>query len=252
MVHENFAPEHPYSDPRYFQDLHDLVLDSSDVEVFLAELAAVAAQSLASPHLPVACGVTLFRRKKATTVASSDQTAKAMDELQNSFQEGPCLTAMDGMQSVLVPDLLRETRWPNYMAAAAGQGIRSILGVPLLVEGETRAALNLYASRPHAFCGADIERAEAFAAHASKSLRLALRIAQLNDARNDMALAMQSRTVIDLAAGVIMGQNRCSQATAMEIMKAASSARNIKLRHVAQSIIDGVAAGTPVTTHFDE
>ncbi|WP_258803843.1 hypothetical protein [Pseudarthrobacter sp. NS4] len=57
MVPGNFTTNHPHSAPRYFHDLQDLVLESSDVEAFLAELAAVAARSLSSPALPVACGV---------------------------------------------------------------------------------------------------------------------------------------------------------------------------------------------------
>ena len=62
---------------------------------------------------------------------------------------------------------------------------------------------------------------------------------------------MKSCTTIDLAAGVIMAQNRCSQATAMAILKNASSARNIKLRDVAATVIASVSSDTAVTTHFD-
>ncbi len=123
---------------------------------------------------------------------------------------------------------------------------------PLLVEGDTRAALNLYSEQPDAFSNDDIERAEVFASHASKSLRLALKIAQLSDARNDLAAAMQSRTVIDLAVGgAIMAQNHCSQDEAFTILRTASSNRNIKLRHLAKSIISAVSSGK-ITTHFEE
>jgi GAF domain-containing protein len=230
--------------------LQDLVLDSPDVEAFAAELARFTSATFSSVGGPVLCGVTLFRRKKPLTLASSDNRAKAMDELQNTFGEGPCLTAMKHMSSVLVPDLREERRWPDYVAAASNHGIRSILGVPLAVEGETRAALNLYSPKPHGFSGEDISRVEYFASHASKSLRLALRIAQLSDTRDNMAAAMRSRTVIDLAAGAIMAQNRCSQETAMRIMTAASNHRNMKLRDVAASIVNDIARA-PVATHFD-
>ena len=62
---------------------------------------------------------------------------------------------------------------------------------------------------------------------------------------------MKSRTTIDLAAGVIMAQNRCSQATAMAILKNASSARNVKLRDVAATVVASVSSDATVTTHFD-
>ena len=242
----NPRPEQEALQNGYFLDL---VLGSEDVEAFLADLAAFSAESLSNPG-PVFCGITVLRRKRAATAASSDDRARLMDELQNT-NEGPCLTAMDELTPVLVPDLLRENRWPQYVEAASNQGMRSILSVPLLVEGDTRAALNLYSERPNAFTEGDIERAEVFASHASKSLRLALKIAQLSDARNDLAAAMQSRTIIDLAVGAIMAQNHCSQDEAFTILRTASSNRNIKLRHLAQSIIAAVSSGK-VTTHFEE
>lgn len=243
----NPRPEQEALQNGYFLDL---VLGSEDVEAFLSDLAAFSAESLSYPEAPVFCGITVLRRKKSATAASSDDRARVMDELQSTY-EGPCLTAMDKLTSVLVPDLASEHRWPDYVEAASHQGLSSILSVPLEVEDDTRAALNLYSERTHAFSEDDIERAEVFAAHAAKSLRLALKIAQLSDARNDLAAAMQSRTVIDLAVGAIMAQNHCSQDEAFTILRTASSNRNIKLRHLAQSIIAAVSSGK-VTTHFEE
>ncbi|WP_284974254.1 GAF and ANTAR domain-containing protein [Arthrobacter sp. efr-133-TYG-104] len=243
----NPRPEQEAIQNGYFLDL---VLGSEDVEAFLSDLAAFSAESLSEPSAPVFCGITVLRRKKSATAASSDERARVMDELQSTF-EGPCLTAMDKLSAVLVPDLQNELRWPDYVQAAAQQGLRSILSVSLLVEEETRAALNLYSERPNAFDQSDVERAEVFASHAAKSLRLALKIAQLSDARNDLAAAMQSRTVIDLAIGAIMAQNHCSQDEAFTILRTASSNRNIKLRHLAHSIIAAVSSGK-VSTHFEE
>ena len=61
---------------------------------------------------------------------------------------------------------------------------------------------------------------------------------------------MHSRTAIDLACGVIMGQNRCSQAEAMEILAKVSSNRNRKLRDVATELIEQLS-GKSIETHFD-
>jgi GAF domain-containing protein len=233
------------------EHLQDLVLDSSDVEDFLHELAVVAAAELSSPGQEVFCGVTLIRRKKAATIASSDAHARTMDEIQYGYNDGPCLAAIRGSETVHVPDLRQDHRWPAYAAVVTREGIGSILAVPFLGDGDAKAGLNLYSTQPHGFSGDDIEHAEKFAIQANTSLRLALRIAQLADARNDLSAAMKSRTTIDLAAGVIMAQNRCSQATAMAILKNASSARNVKLREVAATVVASVSSDTTVTTHFD-
>ena len=254
MAHEltpgngSLAPETGSGTKEHRQDL---VLDSSDVEDFLHELAVVAAAELSSPGQEVFCGVTLIRRKKAATIASSDAHARTMDEIQYGYNDGPCLAAIRGSETVHVPDLRQDHRWPAYAAVVTREGIGSILAVPFLGDGDAKAGLNLYSTQPHGFSGDDIEHAEKFAIQANTSLRLALRIAQLADARNDLSAAMKSRTTIDLAAGVIMAQNRCSQATAMAILKNASSARNVKLREVAATVVASVSSDTTVTTHFD-
>lgn len=60
---------------------------------------------------------------------------------------------------------------------------------------------------------------------------------------------MESRTAIDLAAGVFMAQSRCSQDAAMAILKAASNTRNTKLRDVEAAVLASVGQDS-VTTHF--
>ena len=234
------------------EHLQEVILQSLDVEQFLDELASFSASSLSKPDSDVFCGVTLVRQKKATTVASSGDRARLMDELQYTFRDGPCLTAIRESATVHVPDLHEEHRWPDYIAAVSGLGVRSILGVSFSLDGAGAAALNLYCLAPHGFSGEDIEKAEIFARQASTSLRLALRVAQLSEAKNDLALAMQSRTTIDLAVGVIMAQNRCSQESAFKILRNASSTRNVKLRDVAARVLASVASDPTVATHFDE
>lgn len=231
--------------------LDDVVLSSAHVEEFLRELAAAAAADLSSPGLEISCSVTLVLRKKPATAASSDLRAQGMDELQYRFNEGPCLSALQDGDAVLVPEMAVEHRWPEYVAAVDHQELGSILAVPFPSGDQFKAALNLYSSRKHSFSGEAISMAEKFARDGSTSLQLALRIAQLTEARHDLTAAMASRTTINLAAGAIMGQNRCSQETAMAILKRASSTRNIKLRDVAATVVASVTDNPTVTTHFD-
>jgi hypothetical protein len=232
--------------------LQELVLESVDVGQFLDELAEFSCAFFSAPDNEVGCAFTVLRRKKAATVASSDPQARVLDEIQLEFGEGPCLAAMKDMCSVHVPDVASESRWADYMAVLAGLGVASILAVPLELEGETRAALNIFSPRPHRFSGADIDGAEEFAAQASRSLRLALRIAHLAEARNDLTAAMQSRTPIDIATGVVMAQNRCTQDSALRILKNASSLRNVKMRDVAAAVVASVNGDAVLSTHFDE
>jgi GAF domain-containing protein len=233
--------------------VQNLVLETEAVQEFLDRLAHYAADRLSTPEQAVMCGVTLVRDRMNATVASSSDLARAMDEVQYSFGDGPCLDAARHQHTNHVPDVANETRWPGYRAVIAGHGLRSILSVPIPLEadGSSGCAINVYAATAHAFSATDIETTEQLAEEAGDAVRIAVRIARLSDTAAHLRAAMDSRTTIDLAAGIIMAQNRCSQETAVTILKAASSARNLKLRDLAGAVITSVTAD-PTTTHFDQ
>ena len=232
--------------------LQEMVLDSPDVGEFLANFSALAAAGLTTATNTVMCGVTVIRRKLGVVAASSDEWAGALDKLQNSFGDGPCLTALRHRSTVHVPDTGAETRWPDYMAAVSLAGIGSILAVALELAGEAEAVMNLYSVNTHGFSGPDITAAESFAEHAATSLRLALRIAHLRHTRDDLTAAMQSRTTIDMAVGVVMAQNRCGRDAAFRVLTQASSHRNVKLRDIAAGVVASVSGEREFPTHFEE
>ncbi|GAB3526286.1 GAF and ANTAR domain-containing protein [Arthrobacter monumenti] len=230
--------------------LQDAVLSSADVEEFLDELCRHAVQEL-SDGSEVLCGITLLRDKKAGTVASSSKSARRMDEIQYNYDDGPCLTASREQKPVLISDLAEEPRWPGYADVVVQHGMRSVLAVPFNLEGEAKAAINLYSDAPGKFDGDDVTRVTAFADEAARSLRLAIRIALHSERSADLKAAMDSRTVIDMAVGIVMGQNRCSQDEAIEFLKKASSNRNVKLREVAGQLVAGVGKTPEPRAHFE-
>lgn len=221
--------------------LLELVLDSPEIASFLTELAIMTASCLSSRGNFVQCGVTVLRDRRPAVVASSDARAASLDEVQNGFGDGPCLTALRENTTLLVPDLLVEERWHHYAEAALDYGVRSILAVPLDLAGEAQGVVNLYSRHPHAFSDAHIRTAENFVANAARSLQLALNMARLKGAHDDLVAAMQSRTIIDMAVGVVMAQNGSSQDEAVRILTRASNSRNMKLRDVASTVVGSVS-----------
>jgi len=242
---------HLHADDAVVEQLQNIVVDSTDVNEFLHEFCDYSARAISeSMELPVVCAVTLGRRHRSTTAAWSDPRARVMDEIQHSYGVGPCLHAMNTGTTVLVPDTRHDTRWPEYCQAIAELGQLSVLAVPLVLDEDSKAALNIFAPYVNAFGSQSIDNAELFAAHAQSSLRLAVRVATSQQLAADLKAAMESRTAIDLAAGIIMGQNRCSQEEAMAILVKASSGRNQKLRGLAEDLVASVSNQRPFT-HFD-
>ena len=226
-----------------------MVLDSADINEFLDGLARLAADTLSTPDREVMSGVTLLRRRSRGTVASSSEQAKLMDEVQYAFDDGPCIRAARDGQVYHVEDFLEEKRFGDYRAAIVEHGMRSAVGVPIPLDGLAAAGLNLYSPQPHAFDDESIAEAVQLATEASKFLRLAVRVAHLTDTGEHLRAAMNSRTTIDVAAGIIMGQNRCSHEAAITILKAASSGRNMKLADVAAAVVTSIGQQLP-ETHF--
>ncbi len=221
-------------------ELFTLLTETAGMQEFLDEFAAMAARRLSTAG-KVSCAITLVRRKKAGTLAVSDAGAREADEFQTRFQQGPCLQAADTAQSVYCPDTVVDTRWPAFLDKLDTTRIRSILGVSFALGNSGRAALNLYSSRPDSFGPESIRAAEALAEAASSSLRFVLRAAFVNDEQQNLEAALTGRHTINTAVGIIMYQNKCSQADALAILQRASNSRNIKLRTVAERILESTA-----------
>ncbi|MDI2036043.1 GAF and ANTAR domain-containing protein [Paenarthrobacter nitroguajacolicus] len=232
--------------------LQDLLVHNADVRDFLQDLVELTAKSLTRNGNTIACGVTVIRQKKPVAVADSDPLARKLDDIQNSFGDGPCLTALRTRTISHVPNVRDETRWLEYMKAAACTDVGSILALPLELNGVAEAVVNLYSTNTHGFSAADIAAAEQVTATGAKALYLALKIAQLRDARENLTAALESRTVIDTAVGIVMAQNRCGRSAAFQILVNASSHRNIKLRSVAEHVIAHVAGDRDFTAAFEE
>jgi GAF domain-containing protein len=239
-----------HSSDEQFVMLHDMIIGSANVSAFLGELSVLAASTLgetAGSHIE--CGVTLRQRKRSATVAGSSPHATLLDKLEQDLGQGPCLTALDAMKSVVLANAAADSRWPQYQKLLKENGCGSVLGVPLALDHNHAAALNFFASQPGVFTDSVVHRAEGFAELAGRAVRLALRIADAQNLAEDLTAALEHRTVINLACGVVMAQNRCSQEEAMAVLTKASSHRNRKLRDLAGDILDQVSSGA-VSTHF--
>ncbi len=241
-------------DQIFFQRLQDLVLDSNDVGAFLQEMSVLSAASITeAAGLPVTCAVALTRQRKSVTVAGSCPEARQLDEIQQAFGDGPCLQAVRESAVVVVRDTRTDTRWGRYNQLVADRGQLSILGVPLALEHGATASLSFFAPEADAFTEEIIRHCQTFACQGGKALRLAVRIGASQELRDDVLAAMKSRTSINLASGIVMGQSRCTQAEAISILTRVSNNRNVKLRVVAEEILRNYDSSLSAenSTHFD-
>lgn len=184
--------------------LHPMVADSGNVVEYLDLLVRSAVEVLGSPGEDVFCGATLLRPRRAATVASSNELAQEVAEVQYGFDDGPCLTAAQEEGDVYLEDAHHLPVSSPYRQAMESFRVRSVLAVPISLSGNSFSALNLYSTKPDAFTSLPRSLARRFAEKASHSLQIAMRLAELADTGAGLRAAMEGRHIIDTAVGVIV------------------------------------------------
>ncbi|PNI08706.1 histidine kinase [Arthrobacter sp. AFG7.2] len=236
-----------------FGQLVDLIASTEDIKSVLDGLAAFAAAAMTNTAgVPVSCAVTLRRRKHTATIGGSSDRAVMLDKIEQALGDGPCIHALESGIPVLLGDVSSDPRWPEYRTVLSAAGISSALGVPMALGEDSGAVLDYFAPVAGRFTDRAVSDAVMFAETAGKALRLSIRIATSDQRARDLKAAMDTRTVIDLACGMIMAENRCSKDEAFTLLRHASSNRNEKLHVVAESLVERFAGPQKVTAHFDE
>jgi len=227
--------------------LHQALAGAGGLDTLLRDLTDRAVLAVAGAE---ACSITVRRDGRLLTVAGTGGLPSGLDQRQYENGDGPCVRAADSDSDAEqhAPDLSQEDRWPTYAAYALSKGVRTVLAVPLAVDGETDAALNLYATTEGAFRG-NRDTARAFAANASDAINAALRIERERASAGDVRTALLSRSVIDQAIGILMAQERCTAQTALDTLRHVSQDANIKLRDLCGDLVarttDGASGGAP-------
>jgi hypothetical protein len=222
--------------------LHQLLLSGSRATEVLTGVCRVAADAMRGD---VTTSVTLIRDGRPTTVAYGDPRAEHVDELQYASGDGPCLTAARTASSVHVQDFSLETRWGAFPVRVMEAGFYSSLSTPMRPGADAVGALNIYAVDRDAFDADDVQRARWLGEEAERVVELALKMADDAEVRAQLEAALTSRSVIDQALGIIMGQNQCSAEAAFRLLRDASQNRNVKLRELAASMVASVSKGQP-------
>ena len=222
--------------------LQELVLATDTLQDFLSHVARQAASI--GPDL--SCGITVSTDpRRPLTVGSSDATAAAFDETQYRYGDGPCLEAMRTTVVIEVPDTTGETRWKPYLAHVIEQGLGASLSTPITANSATIGVINLYAPTPRTFTPAQRDRVRTYADQAAAAIAVATRLAHHSQLTDDLRAAMASRTTIDQALGILMGQLHCNADDAFAVLRKMSQDTNTKLRDVAATIITRTTGQSP-------
>lgn len=204
-----------------------------------ATLAAVADTAVTVVDGCDVASISLRKRRRITTVTTTDPAALEADRVQYRLGDGPCVRATSNGELVVIEDLAAadETFVPT--------SVHAVLSVPLVGEDGPFGSVNMYARTPGAYTDADVALARLYGTHAALAITSVEKECHLRD-------ALDTRQTIGQAVGLMMERRRLAPDRAFEVLKRASQDRNVKLRDLAQWLVEtgqdlrpGVGGRTP-------
>lgn len=182
-------------------------------------------------HVPAAehASISVRRADGAfETLAPTSPLVVELDTLQYQLHEGPCFEAVSGGPTLTSGSVGTDSRWPRYGPAAASLGLRSQLAV-LLSDGSETLALNVYST-----VADSLEDEDGLIELFTIYVRLVLGHAHTAER---WATAIDSRTLIGQATGLVMAKYRLTPTAAFDFLIRISQNTNTKLRTVAADIV---------------
>lgn len=184
----------------------------------------------------VEVSITLVRDERPTTGAFTGRLADVLDETQYERGYGPCLDAALGRLFTEITDARTEDRWSDYIQVFRRHGALSALAAPVPA-AHAIAALNVYARTATAFTDDDRGALLQLAAYAGAALTNMDALQDARDLAENLQKAMEFRSVIEQAKGVLMERHKLTAEQAFRLLADASQHTNRKLRDVAEDLV---------------
>jgi len=210
-------------------------LTDHSMRSLLGEIAGLMKDTL--PGRPEA-SVTLLTGDRASTAVFTGELARDLDESQYGKGYGPCLEAASEGQVVEIEDTRTDDRWPAYQRSAVEHGCLSSLSLPLPLHEGVSGGLNVYAREVDAFDEASREFAQRFTTYAAVVAGNLLVYESALDRARNLEAAIESRSVIDQAKGILMERFKLSPDQAFQALARVSMETNTKVRDVAARFVD--------------
>jgi GAF domain-containing protein len=221
------------------EELTRLLLEEASLDELLEQVLELTSRAL---RTSVAVSVTVIEDDGShATVARTHDDAAAVDALQYELVEGPCVDALEQGEERYATDLASDDRWPAVAERATELGLRCVFAVPLVVNGSSIGALNVFGRQPAGIDETDRALARRIAAPAATTLANARAYRRVSRLAEQLQEALESRAVIERAKGVLMAREGCDADAAFALLRRVSQDRNTKLRDIARIVVEGAA-----------
>jgi hypothetical protein len=174
-------------------------------------------------------------------VAAADAWSRGLADASFDTGEGPTIDAHALARPVLASFLLEEgvARWPGYVELVRPSGVRACFALPLHVGAVRLGVLDLYDDRPDQLAADQVSMALTFADLAVERLLETPGDAGPETLDQRLLTALERRSEIHQAQGMVMVDRGVDLATALALMRAHAFSRSVPLLDLAREILDG-------------
>ena len=173
------------------------------------------------------------------TAGVSEAGIEAVQELQLTLGEGPCVDAWRDMEPVLEADLADpvQVRWPAFAHAGVQAGVRAVFAFPLQLGAVSLGVLALYRDRPATLRDEELALGLVLAEVATQTILGLQAGAPAEELHVLLADEPAHWAEIHQATGIVSAQLEVSLDEAFVRMRAFAFANDRPLREVAEDIV---------------
>jgi GAF domain-containing protein len=171
-------------------------------------------------------------------VTSSSEAMRMVELFELQSEEGPCLDCYRTGEPVACIDLDDDARWPLFTPIARDGGFRAVNAIPLRLRRNVIGALNLFHIERTSMSDDDVAAAQALADVATIAI-LQQNAANVYVVNQQLAVALESRIVIEQAKGMLAARQSISMEEAFRMLRSHARNHNQRLTDVAAAVTVG-------------
>jgi GAF domain-containing protein len=153
-------------------------------------------------------------------VAVSDERLAHLEDLQVKHYEGPCIDAFETRRLVCVDDLAEDDRWPLFGPDAIDRGVRAVMASPIPYNQHPVGVVAVVSEQRHPWTPEGELAVTAFTDLAALLIASMMQAATQTELAGQLQRALDARTIIEQAKGILMVTDGLDARAAYERLRA--------------------------------
>ena len=181
--------------------------------------------------------------------AASSERSRLLEVFAVAIDAGPCVDCIRTGEPVSAADLTGEIthqRWRRFAAGAAEAGFRAAHALPMRLRGEVIGVLTLLHTDPHTLTDTDARVGQALADAATIGLLHERAVRQAETVTEQLQSALNSRSVVEQAKGVLAARAGSSPADAFAVLRSHARGHGLRLTQLCRDVVDGTVDPTTI------